>query len=76
MSPLRVPNFSPIRALIRVLLWILQSVRKEEEKKTKRKNPNFWPPVSRKWLERFSSNLVCGLPYLAGISVATLVLIG
>ena len=32
MSPLRVPNFSPIRAHIRVLWRILQSVRNEEEK--------------------------------------------
>ena len=32
MSPLSVPNFSPIQAHIRVLLRILQSVRKEEEK--------------------------------------------
>ena len=75
MSPLSVPNFSPIQARIRVLLRILQSVRKEEEK-NEEKNPKLWPLVSRKWLERFSSNLVCGLPYLAGISVATLVLIG
>ena len=79
MSPLSVPNFSPIQARIRVLLWILQSVRKEEEveeEKNEEKKPKLWPLVSRKWLERFSSNLVCGLPYLAGISVATLVLIG
>ena len=79
MSPLSVPNFSPIQARIRVLLRILQSVRKEEEveeEKNEEKNPKLWPLVSRKWLERFSSNLVCGLPYLAGISVATLVLIG
>ena len=44
MSPLSVPNFSPIGAHIRVLWRILQSVRKEEEKveeKTKKKNPNF-----------------------------------
>ena len=43
MSPLSVPNFSPIGARIRVLCRILQSVRKEEveEKKTKKKNPNF-----------------------------------
>ena len=42
MSPLSVPNFSPIGARIRVLWRILQSVRKEvEEKKTKKKNPNF-----------------------------------
>ena len=77
MSPLSVPNFSPIQARIRVLLRILQSVRKEEvEEKNEEKKPKLWPLVSRKWLERFSSNLVCGLPYLAGISVATLVLIG
>ena len=41
MSPLSVPNFSPIQARIRVLLRILQSVRKEEveeeEKKKRRK---------------------------------------
>ena len=43
MSPLSVPNFSPIGARIRVLFRILQSVRKEEveEEKTKKKNPNF-----------------------------------
>ena len=77
MSHLSVPNFSPIQARIRVLLRILQSVRKEEvEEKNEEKKPKLWPLVSRKWLERFSSNLVCGLPYLAGISVATLVSIG
>ena len=31
MSPLSVPNFSPIRARIRVLWRILRSVRNEEE---------------------------------------------
>ena len=31
MSPLSVPNFSPIGTRIRVLLRILQSVRKEEK---------------------------------------------
>ena len=77
MSPLSVPNFSPIQARIRVLLRILQSVRKEEvEEENEEKKPKLWPLVSRKRLERFSSNLVCGLPYLAGSSVATLVLIG
>ena len=39
MSPLSVPNFSPIGACIRVLWRILQSVRKEE--KNEEKNPNF-----------------------------------
>ena len=79
MSPLSVPNFSPIQARMRVLLRILQSVRKEEEveeEKNEEKKTKLWPLVSRKWLERFSSNLVCGLSYLAGISVETLVLIG
>ena len=46
MSPLSVQNFSPIGARIRVLLRILQSVRKEEEEeveveKNEEKNPNF-----------------------------------
>ena len=40
MSPLHMPYFSPIGARIRVLWWILRSVRKEEEK-NKEKNPNF-----------------------------------
>ena len=35
MSPLSVPNFSPIGARIRVLLQILQSVRKEEVEEEK-----------------------------------------
>ena len=77
MSPLSVPNFSPIGARIRVLFRILQSVRKEEvEEKNEEKKPKLWPLVSRKWLERFSSNLECGLPYLARTSVATLVSFG
>ena len=42
----------------------------------RRKKPKLWPLVSRKWLERFSSKLECGLPYLAGTCVATLVSIG
>ena len=43
MSPLSVPNFSPIRARIRVLWRILRSVRNEEveEKKTKKLKRNF-----------------------------------
>ena len=77
MSPLRVPNFSPIRARIRVLWWILRSVRNEEvEEKNEEIKTKLCSLVSRKWLERFSSNLVCRLPLLAGISLANLVLIG
>ena len=76
MSPLSVPNFSPIGACICVLWQILQSVRKEEveeEKNEEEKKPKLWLLISWKWLERFSSHLECGLPYLAGTSVATLV---
>ena len=80
MSPLSVPNVSPIGARIRVLWRILQSVRKEEaeevEEKNEEKKPKLWPLVSRKWPERFSSYLECRLPYLAGTSVATLISIG
>ena len=81
MSPLSVPNFSPIRARIRVLWRILRSVRNEEEvedeeEKNEEIKTKFCSLVSRKWLERFSSNLVCGLPLLAGTSPANLVPIG
>ena len=75
-SPLSVPNFSPIGARIRVLWRILQSVRKEVEEKNEENKTKLWPIVSRKWMERVSSNLECGLPYLADTSVATLVSIG
>ena len=65
MSPLSVPNFIPIRARIRVLWRILRSVRNEEdeeEEKNEEIKTKFCSLVSRKWLERFSSNLVCRLP--------------
>ena len=64
MSPLSVPNFSPILARIRVLWRILRSVRNEEveEEKNEEIKTKFCSLVSRKWLERFSSNLVCRLP--------------
>ena len=61
MSPLSVPNFSQIRARIRVLWRILRSVRNEDEKNEEIKT-KLCLLVSRKWLERFSSNLVCRLP--------------
>ena len=62
MSPLSVPSFSPIRARIRVLWRVLRSVRNEdEEEKNEEIKTKFCSLVSRKWLERFSSNLVCRL---------------
>ena len=55
MSPLSVPNFSPIGARVRVLLRILQSVRKEEveleEEKNEENKSKLWLLVSRKWME-------------------------
>ena len=41
MSPLSVPNVSPIRARIRVLWRILRSVRNEVEEKTKKLKRKF-----------------------------------
>ena len=37
MSPLSVPNFSPIRARIRVLWRILRSMRNEEDEEEKKR---------------------------------------
>ena len=62
MSPLSVPNFSPIHVRIRILWPILRSVRNEDEEKNEEIKTKFCSLVSRKWLERFSSNLVCKLP--------------
>ena len=63
MSPLSVPNFSPIRARVRVLWRILRNEEdEEEEEKNEEIKTKFCSFVSRKWLERFSSNLVCRLP--------------
>ena len=76
MSPLSVPNFSPIRARIRVLWRILRSVQNEVEEKNEEIKTKLCSLVSRKWLERLPSNLVCRLPLLAGTSLANLVPIG
>ena len=46
---------------------------KISRRKNEVKNPKLRPLVAWKWLERFSSNLECRLPYLAGTSVANLV---
>ena len=64
MGPSSVPKFSPIGARIRVLWRILLSVRNEEvgEENNEEIKTNFCSVVSRKWLERLSSNLVCRLP--------------
>ena len=60
MCPLSVPKVSPIRARVRVLWRNLRSVRNEEdvEEENEEITTKFCSLVSRKWLERFSSNLV------------------
>ena len=64
MSPLSLPNFSQTQARIRVLWRILRSVRNEEDEEEKNEEikTKFCSLVSRQWLERLSSNLVCRLP--------------
>ena len=47
MSPLPVPNFSPIGARIRVLWRILQSVQKEVEEKNQEKNLTLAARISK-----------------------------
>ena len=50
-----------------LVIAIFASVRKdEEEKKNEEKKTKLWQLVSRKWLERFPSNLECRLPWLEG----------
>ena len=50
MSPLSVPNFSPIGAYIGILRRILQSVQNEKE------NQNLATHISEKCLEHFLQN--------------------
>ena len=68
-TPFLCAKFQGDRSTRLLVIAIFASVRKdEEEKKTK-----LWKLVSRKWLERFPSNLECRLPWLAGNCVANLV---
>ena len=62
MSPLSVPNFSPIQARIRVLWRILRSVRNEEvKKKTKKLKRNFVRSyLGNGWIDFLQ--IWCGLP--------------
>ena len=70
MSPLCVPNFSPIRACISVLWRILQSVRKEVEEENEEKNPNFGRLyLGNGWSEFLQIWNVALPPYQASTSV-------
>ena len=75
-EPFKCTKFQPDWSTYLRFMADFANVRKEEVEKNEEKNPKLCPLISRKWLERFSSNLKCGLPYLAGTSVATLASIG
>ena len=60
-TPFLCAKFHGDRSTRLLVIAIFASVRKDEEEKKK----EIWQLVSRKWLERFSSNLECRLP-LAG----------
>ena len=70
-EPFKCAKFQPDWSANSCFMAILQSVRKEVEEK--RKKPKLWPTEMD---GAIFSNLECGLPYLAGTSVATLVSIG
>ena len=64
-EPFKCAKFQPDPSSLRVLWRILRSVRNEEEveeEKNKEIKTKFCSFVSRQWLVRFSSNLVCRLP--------------
>ena len=79
-EPFKCAKFQPDRSTHSCFMADFANVRNEEEVKEEEKNEEiktkFCSLVSRKWLERFSSNLVCRLPLLAGTSLANLAPIG
>ena len=76
-EPFKCANFQPDPSTHSCFMANFANVRNEEvEEKNEEIKTKFCSLVSRKWLERFSSNLVCRLPLLAGTSLAHLVPIG
>ena len=79
-EPFKCAKFQPNPSTHSCFTADFANVRNEEEVEEEEKNEEiktkFCSLVSRKWLERFSSNLVCRLPLLAGTSLANLVPIG
>ena len=62
-EPFKCANFQPDPSTHSCFMVILRSVRNEEvEEKNEEIKTNFCSLVSRKWLERLSSHLVCRLP--------------
>ena len=79
-EPFTCAKFQPDPSTHSCFMADFANVRNEEEVEEEEKNEEiktkFCSLVSRKWLERFSSMLVCRLPLLAGTSLANLVPIG
>ena len=77
-EPFKCAKFQPDPSTHSCFMADFANVRNEEveEEKNEEIKTKFCSIVSRKWLERFSSNLVCRLPLLAGTSLANLVSIG
>ena len=76
-TPFQCAKFQGNRITRLRFIAIFASVQKHEEKKKIKKLKNqekkskLWKLVSRKWQERFPSNLECRLPWLAGNSVGS-----
>ena len=77
-EPFKFSKFQPDPSTHSCFMADFANVRNEEvvEEKKEEIKTKFCSLVSRKWLERFSSNLVCRLPLLACTSLANLVPIG
>ena len=79
-EPFKCAKFQPDPSTHSCFMADFANVRNEEEVEEEEKNEEIKTKlcslVSRKWLERFSSNLVCRLPLPAGTSLANLVPIG
>ena len=74
-EPFKCAKFQPDSSTHSCFMADFANVR-NEKKKIEEIKTKFCSLVSRKWLERFSSNLVCRLSLLAGTSLANLVPIG
>ena len=62
-TPFLCATFHGYKSTRLLVIAIFASVRKdEEEKKNEEKKTKLWQSVSRKWLERFPSNLECSPP--------------
>ena len=77
-EPFKCAKFQPDPSSHSCFMADFANVRNEEveEEKNEEIETKFCSLVSRKWLELFSSNLVCRLLLLAGTSLANLVPIG